>query len=73
MMRKKQLARKRCSGIVEVLQVSVVTLSDTRSTRPTFEVLEKLGEGSFGDVGRTVCVMVLMLALPPDFGLIVTN
>ena len=55
MMWKKQLARKSCSGIVEVLQVSVVTLNDTRSTRPTFEVLEKLGGGSFGEVGRTVC------------------
>ena len=39
----------------EVLQVFVVTLNDTRSTRPTFEVLEKLGDGSFGEVGRTVC------------------
>ena len=55
MMWKKQLARKSCSRIVEVLKVFVVTLNDTRSTRPTFEVLEKLGERSFGEVGRTVC------------------
>ena len=66
MMRKKQLTRKRCSGIVEVLQVSVVTLNDTRSTRPTFEVLEKLGERSFGEAELCASVSVLMLALPPD-------
>ena len=72
MMRKKQLARKSCSRIVQVLQVFVVTLNDTRSTRPTFEVLEKLSERSFGEVGRTVC-QCHDLGFASSVGLIVTN
>ena len=50
----------------------VVTLNDTRSTRPTFEVLEKLGERSFGEVGRTVC-QCLDVSAASSLGLIVTN